>query len=145
MKHNPGFNPAVVDAECFCLNVRRAARAISRRYDELLRPLDLNNGQFSTLVVVAGLQPAAMQTLAERLGLDRTTLTAHVQPLHRRGLLEIAVDPSDRRGRHVSLTSEGRELVQRAMPIWTKLQREFAARFEGRGAEHFRTEIKNFV
>jgi DNA-binding MarR family transcriptional regulator len=50
--------------------------------------------------------------------MDRTTLTAALKPLERRGLLRITVDPSDRRGRLLTLTPKGRKLLARAVPIW---------------------------
>jgi DNA-binding MarR family transcriptional regulator len=50
--------------------------------------------------------------------MDRTTLTAALKPLHRRGLLNIAPDPADRRGRLMKLTPKGRRLLARAVPVW---------------------------
>jgi DNA-binding MarR family transcriptional regulator len=115
-------SPIVVDAECFCLNLKRAARAVARRYDEALGPVDLTNGQFSTLIAIAGLQPVSMQILAERLGMDRTTLTATLKPLQRRGLISIRPDTADRRSRSLTLTDEGAVLLRDAVPLWKKVQ-----------------------
>jgi DNA-binding MarR family transcriptional regulator len=115
-------SPMAVDAECFCLNLKRAARAVARRYDEALGPVDLTNGQFSTLMTIAGLQPVSMQILAEGLGMDRTTLTATLKPLQRRGLISIRPDPADRRGRKLTLTDEGALLLRDAIPLWKKVQ-----------------------
>ncbi len=50
--------------------------------------------------------------------MDRSTLTAYLKPLERRGLVETAVDPTDRRGRLLTLTEAGRMLLQSAVPIW---------------------------
>ena len=84
-------SPAAIGAACNCLALRRAARGIARRYDEAFRPLDLNNGQFSMLTAIAGLQPAGIQRIGEVLGMDRTTVTAALKPLQRRGLVEVEV------------------------------------------------------
>jgi DNA-binding MarR family transcriptional regulator len=112
----------VVAAECYCLNLKRAARSIARRYDEALEPVDLTNGQYSTLTAIAGRQPVAMQVLAEMLGMDRTTLTATLKPLQRRGLISIQLDAADRRSRMLNLTQEGLVLLREAVPLWKKVQ-----------------------
>ena len=54
--------------------------------------------------------------------MDRTTLTANLKPLERRGLVETKVDPADRRGRLLVLTASGRDLLQSALPIWQHTQ-----------------------
>jgi DNA-binding MarR family transcriptional regulator len=125
--------PATVAAECFCLNLKRAARVIARRYDEALEPLDLSNGQYSTLTGIAGLQPVSMQVLAEMLGMDRTTLTATLKPLRRRGLVSIHLDTADRRSRILHLTDEGVALLRDAIPLWKKVQQS-VGRTVGRAA-----------
>src|SRR3974390_322006 len=89
---------------CLCLHVQRAARALARRFDDALRPVGLTNGQFSLLMSLNRPEPPAMGAVASLLGMDRTTLTAALKPLQRRGLLEIAVDPADRRSRTMTLT-----------------------------------------
>src|SRR5579859_5797023 len=92
---------------CLCLHLQRAARAVARRFDEALRPLDLTNGQFSLLMSLNRLEPAAMSGVAALLAMDRTTLTAALKPLQRRELVDIAVDPADRRSRKLTLTDAG--------------------------------------
>ncbi len=105
---------------CLCLHVQRAARAVARRFDDALRPLGLTNGQFSLLVSLNRPQPASMSAVASLLAVDRTTLTANLKPLERRGLLKIAADKSDRRNRMIALTAKGRKLIKIAYPIWER-------------------------
>src|SRR3954451_23343773 len=81
---------------CLCLHVQRAARALARRFDQALKPLGLTNGQFSLLMSLNRPEPPAMGPVAELLAMDRTTLTAALKPLQRRGLLEVQIDPGDR-------------------------------------------------
>src|SRR3954454_18192864 len=81
---------------CLCLHVQRAARALARRFDEELRPFELTNGQFSLLMSLNRPEPPAMGPVASLLAMDRTTLTAALKPLERRGLLKIKSDPNDR-------------------------------------------------
>jgi len=116
-------DPLVMYHECVSLNLKRAARAVGRRYDEALKPVDLTNGQFATLAVIAEFQPLSMQTLADHLSMDRTTLTAALKPLERRALVSVRPDDLDRRGRNVTLTDEGIKLLRNAIPLWKKVQR----------------------
>jgi DNA-binding MarR family transcriptional regulator len=103
---------------CLCLHVQRAARALARRFDEALRPLSLTNGQFSLLMSLNRPQPAGMAAVASLLAMDRTTLTAALKPLQRRGLIKVTADPKDRRGRLMTLTPKGGKLLARAVPVW---------------------------
>jgi len=81
---------------CLCLHVQRTARALARRFDEALRPIGLTNGQFSLMVSLNRPEPPGMKAVASLLAMDRTTLTAALKPLRRRGLVRIMADPADR-------------------------------------------------
>lgn len=107
---------------CLCLHASQAARALGRRFDQAFRPVGLTSGQFSLLNAING--PPAPPTIGEvaaTLAMDRTTLTANLKPLVRRGLLEITADPADRRGRRIRLTPEGLAALAKGMPIWEAL------------------------
>ena len=104
---------------CLCLAAQRAARALARRFDEALRPVGLTSGQFSLLMSLNRPKAPTIGMVAETLAMDRTTLTANLKPLERRGLIEVTVDPQDRRGRRLSLTDEGMTVLAAATPIWT--------------------------
>ena len=110
----------LVRDSCLCLHVQRAARALARRFDEARRPLGLTNGQFSLMMSLNRPQPPAMSAVASVLAMDRTTLTAALKPLERRGLLKITTDRDDRRARLLELTPKGRELLARAVPVWKR-------------------------
>jgi DNA-binding MarR family transcriptional regulator len=105
---------------CLCLHVQRAARALARRFDDALRPIGLTNGQFSLLMSLNRPEPPDMGAVASLLGMDRTTLTAALKPLQRRRLLNIRVDPADRRTRIMTLAPQGRRLLARAVPVWRR-------------------------
>jgi DNA-binding MarR family transcriptional regulator len=109
---------------CLCLHIQRAARAIARRFDEALRPCGLTNGQFSLLISLNRPAPPPMGPVASLLAMDRTTLTAALKPLERRGLVRVSPDPSDRRSRILILTEQGRELLANALPIWKSTHNE---------------------
>ena len=115
---------------CLCLHVQRAARILARLFDEALRPLGLTNQQFSLLMSLNRPEPPTLGPVAELLGMDRTTLTAALKPLERRGLLQVQPDAKDRRSRRLSLTTEGLALLARAMPIWRRIHGEIDERLE---------------
>jgi DNA-binding MarR family transcriptional regulator len=117
-----------VGGSCLCLAARKAARSLSRRYDEALRPFGLTSGQFSVLVAVAQDAPLGMTGLARELGMDRTTLTAALKPLERDGLVSRFVDTNDRRARRWGLTASGRATLAAAMPAWRLVQAATVAR-----------------
>ena len=87
-----------VARSCAVLNLRRAARAVTNRYEDEMRALGLKATQFSLLVAAALRGPVNISALAELMVMDRTTLTRNLKSLQKRGLLR-AVPGSDRRTR----------------------------------------------
>ena len=126
---------------CLCLHAQRTARALARRFDEALRPVGLTNGQFSLLMSLNRPEPASMRSVASLLAMDRTTLTAALKPLERRGLLTVSPDPKDRRSRFVALTLEGMALLASAVPIWTSTHRDVEA-LTGGDADRLRGHMR---
>ncbi|MCL4767917.1 MAG: winged helix DNA-binding protein [Hyphomicrobiaceae bacterium] len=133
--------PLVRDA-CLCLHVQRAARAVARRYDEVLRPLGLTNGQFSLMMSLNRPEPPTMGQVSAVLAMDRTTLTANLKPLARRGLLAVAVDKADRRSRRLRLTPAGRKLLAAALPLWDEAQRANELLMDGSDPERLRADLR---
>jgi DNA-binding MarR family transcriptional regulator len=109
---------------CLCLHVQRAARALGRRFDDALRPLELTQGQFSLLMSLNRREPPRIGDVALLLAMDRTTLTANLKPLHRRGLVQVRPDKEDRRSRRLTLTAGGRALLAAAVPTWMRAHAE---------------------
>ena len=112
---------------CLCLHVQRAARVVARRFDEALRPFDLTNGQFSLMMSLNHPEPASMASVASLLAVDRTTLTAALKPLERRGLVKVTSDARDRRSRLMVLTAQGMKLLASAVPVWQRTHEEVEA------------------
>src|SRR6476619_6102160 len=135
----------VEPGECYSLALRRAARAVSRRYDEALAPLALNNGQFSMLVLLAGLGPVRIQKVAETLAMDRTTVTAALKPLQRRKLVRVHVAEDDARAREVVLTPAGEALLSEAMPLWRAQQERLKKLLSAKDAEALRAQLGRLV
>ena len=126
---------------CFCLHVQRAARAVARRFDDALRPLGLTNGQFSLLMSLNRPEVAGMGSVAALLAMDRTTLTANLKPLERRGLVKVAVDKADKRGRCLTLTPAGRALLGAAVPVWKRTQAAVEGLVSGTDPDELRADL----
>ena len=126
---------------CVCLHVQRAARAVARRFDQALRPLGINNGQFSLLMSLNRPEPPTMGPVADLLAIDRTTLTAALKPLTRNGLVEILPGKDDKRARRLKLTPEGLEVLARAVPIWTELHAKLESELPQGDADHLRQSL----
>lgn len=127
---------------CLCLHVQRAARALARRFDDALRPIGLTNGQFSLLVSLNRPKPPGMTAVAKLLVMDRTTLTAALKPLRRRGLVRVTPDPEDRRGRLMALTNKGRRVLARAVPVWRNTHEEVEALLRDGDTDRLRSNLR---
>ncbi|MFA6032051.1 MAG: MarR family transcriptional regulator [Myxococcota bacterium] len=126
---------------CLCLHVQRAARALARRFDEALRPLDLTNGQFSLMMSLNRPEPPPIGPVANLLAMDRTTLTAALKPLERRRLVIVTPDPKDKRSRRLNLTPEGIALLAAAVPIWQRTHDAVEAGLPGSDPDRLRRDL----
>lgn len=127
---------------CLCLHVQRAARALARTFDTALKPVGLNNGQFSLMMSLNRPQPATMKSVCDLLAMDRTTLTAALKVLQARGWIGSAVDPKDKRGRLLTLTEDGRAVLAKALPIWEATHAELDVTLPGGNAAQLRDSLK---
>jgi DNA-binding MarR family transcriptional regulator len=114
----------IIQAECLATRARQTARLISRIYDELLRPTGLQVSQFTMLVGAArfGERGAAIGALAEKLVMDRTTLTRNLRPLEKGGYLRVARSPTDARVKVILLTKKGERALEQGLPVWQRAQ-----------------------
>ncbi len=124
---------------CACFNLRKAARAVTQLYDEVLAPTGLRGTQFSVLTVIAAAGPATMTYLADTLVMDRTTLTRNLKPLLDRELVERG-EGEDRRQRPIAITPAGRDALGQALPLWEKAQVRIAG---GLGAARWKGMVED--
>jgi DNA-binding MarR family transcriptional regulator len=110
-----------VVSTCACFNLRKASRAITQHFDEILKPSGLLITQFTILVAIAMAKSGTINELAEGLGMDRTTLTRNLKPLEREGWLK-SEPGQDQRTRLISLTTDGAAAVAKALPLWRQAQ-----------------------
>ncbi len=124
MANRPNFE------DCSCFNLRRAARRVTQVYDHALASSGLKTTQFSLLAVLTrkdATEGVAIIRLAEKLGMDRTTLTRNLAVIERNGLVTVRTG-DDPRSRLVVLTKAGRSALECAAPLWAKAQAEMAGK-----------------
>lgn len=137
----PFSTTLLVRDACLCLHIQRAARAVARHFDEAFRPLELTHGQFSLMMSLNRPEPPSMGSVASLLAMDRTTLTANLKPLERRGLVKVMVDDADKRSRRLTLTPAGRKLLAAAVPIWKRTHAAIERRLADGNADRLRADL----
>jgi DNA-binding MarR family transcriptional regulator len=106
---------------CTNLKLRQLDRVVTRHYDAYLSAAGLKNTQYSLLSHVAALGPIRPSDLAQRMGLDASTLTRNVQPLVSQGWLRLGPG-DDARSRLVEVTKEGLAKRSEAKREWKRAQ-----------------------
>lgn len=119
--------PDDIGLTCFALRSRMAARAVTRAYNDRLRPLNLQCTQFALLVAVRMAGAAPIAALAERLDIEPSALQRNLKLLEARGLVA-GRGGRGRNGRRLDLTPEGEALLAAAAPLWAQAQADMAAR-----------------
>jgi DNA-binding MarR family transcriptional regulator len=127
---------------CLCLHVQRAARALARRFDVALRPVGLTSGQFSLLMSLNRPDPPDMAQVAVLLAMDRTTLTANLKPLERRGLVDVLTGEKDRRRRLLALTPDGRSTLAAAVPVWRQTHQAIESLLPDSNPDRLRADLR---
>jgi len=113
---------------CFALQARKTANLLARVYNAALEPLGLEISQFSTLCAVALEQCDSITKLAGALGVERSTLTRNLKLLERDHL--IGRSESEGRGSRYRLTSKGRHMLSKALPLWGDVQERICGNIE---------------
>jgi DNA-binding MarR family transcriptional regulator len=125
---------------CFALHARMTARILSRAYDAALRPLGLSLPQFSVLGVIGHGTTLSETALADRLGLERTTLVRNLKVLEEKRWIEPV--PAEGRGLQHRLTPEGRDVLAAAIPLWCQVQDDLEGRMTDVDPESARQALR---
>jgi len=107
---------------CACFNLRKTSRAITQYYDHLLQPTGLRSTQFSILMILKTKSGIPLMQLAQKLVMDRTTLTRNLVPLEKKNFVEIQ-SGNDRRQKNIFLTKTGERILKKAIPYWENGQK----------------------
>lgn len=112
---------------CYCSTLRQAARAATALYEQVLAEGGVHATQFGALQLIDSTPNLTTTELAEAIGIDQTTATRTLALIKRDGLARDAVG-QDRRQRHWSMTSKGRERLRKSKSLWETAQAEFERR-----------------
>src|SRR5580765_4152431 len=112
-----------IASECVAVRLRMLNRVITNIYDDALRSLDLKVSQMNILVAAAKLGTARPLEVCEYLHLDVSTLSRNVERMRARGWLEVVAD-EDGRSQPFQLTTQGRKLLEKAIPAWSEAQQQ---------------------
>lgn len=127
---------------CNCTALRKASRRISQLYDAALAPSGIKTTQRAILAEVGRSEPATVGELAEALVMDSGALAHTLKPLERDGLVDVAIDPADRRSRLITLTRHGRAKLAETDALWEKAQKGFEAAFGRTDSESLREALR---
>ncbi|UQZ89778.1 MarR family transcriptional regulator [Deltaproteobacteria bacterium Smac51] len=108
---------------CHCINIRRAANAVTDFYDSVLKPIEITANQYSLMSNIERGQPLSISALAANVGLERTTLARTLKPLFNNGWVEDIAPPGSR-DRQLHLTASGLEKLSQARPLWNQAQKK---------------------
>lgn len=131
---------APLGADCFCLQARMTARAVTRTYNAAMAPLGLEITEFSLLLAIDASQVDSISELADLLAFERTTLVRNLKRLEQRKLIAVA----DRKGRSLryALTAKGQTLLAAALPLWRKAQADIRRKLKTGDDETIRTSLR---
>jgi DNA-binding MarR family transcriptional regulator len=114
-------------AACAAWNSRLAARRITQFLERRMAGSGLTIAQFGLMAQIAAASDDTLGALAERLGLEQSSLSRNLHALERDGLVEIAAVEGDQRKRAVWLTESGARRLEAALPVWRAAHAELAA------------------
>jgi DNA-binding MarR family transcriptional regulator len=119
----------MIDA-CSGLDIRLAARRVTRFLEARLAESGLSLAQLGLMAHIAAAYDDTIGALAQRTGLDQSTLSRNLHALERAGLVEIAVIERDLRRRAVWLTERGARSLEATLPVWRSAQKALARLIE---------------
>jgi DNA-binding MarR family transcriptional regulator len=125
---------------CVCSQVRRIARKLSSLYDAVLSPEKLTITQYSLLANIGRAGQLSHSVLAEKVGMERTTLTRNLRPLTRAKWVSSATG-EDRRQHLLELTAAGKRKLLRSLPLWEEAQRQFLSQIGSESLQDLRTRL----
>ena len=130
-----------IDGRCNCLAARQASRYLTAVYDQALSPVELRVTQFSILHKLMKSGPMAIGELANKMAMDRTTLSSNLKPLERDGLIDV-VPGEDRRAKKTVITKAGLIRYRKALPLWAAVQTKFEGTYGKRPAAELRNALR---
>lgn len=107
-----------------CFPTYAVANKILRRYQPLLKELDLTYTQYIVMMVMWEKEEVNEKDLTKALYLKANTLTELLKKLKNKKYIEIRKDQNDKRNIVISITEEGKELKKKAISVPKTLEEE---------------------
>ncbi len=107
---------------CYCTKIRKASKALTQYYINILKPSGLKITQFALLNNLRRLGPVTMSTLSEATNLERTTLIRNLKPLENKKLIQI-ISQENSKANLIYLTDNGEKILNLTLPYWEKAQK----------------------
>jgi len=117
---------------CLCGSFRRTSRALTRLYQNALRPLGLRPTQLTILQVLSRTGELSQGKLGEMLAMDSTSLTRTLAIMSRQGWITERRG-EDRRERWLRLAGGGERKLRSALPVWERVQSRLRQRLGDQG------------
>ncbi|MCA6098402.1 MarR family winged helix-turn-helix transcriptional regulator [Bradyrhizobium australafricanum] len=137
LRHHPGA--------CSCQKLRSASRAVTKMYDEHLQPAGLTISQYSVLAALYYVSAMPLRKLANKLELDRTTLTRSLARLEQQGFISATIDATDSRIRSIAITDAGLQKLIDCYPLWSRAQEQLALALGPRGLGDLRKSLDKSI
>lgn len=109
--------------DCYGIALCRAENALTAFYDERLKSTGITVKQYCLLENLYQMEEANTGELAERVNLERSTLTRNIQILVTRGWIYDKAE-TGRRAHRYALTESGIIIMEKASNIWDEVQNE---------------------
>jgi DNA-binding MarR family transcriptional regulator len=119
----PATSIETIAKTCIAGRLRLLNRVVTNIYDNALRPLGLKISQGNILILTGKMGVVSPVQVCEYLQLDISTLSRNVELMRKKGWLE-EVPGDDARSHPFRLTTEGKRLIEKAVPAWERAQAE---------------------
>jgi DNA-binding MarR family transcriptional regulator len=126
---------------CACTDLRRVTRKLTSLYDSALAPAEITITQYSVLANIGRAGQLSHTALAEKLGMDRTTLTRNLRPLIKARWVAVA-SGEDRRQHLLQLTTSGKKKLNHTLLLWEKIQSQFVSELGTEPLQELRTLLR---
>jgi DNA-binding MarR family transcriptional regulator len=128
------MTPEDMSLFCFGHRSRKAARAVTRAFNQRLKPLNLQITQFILLGVISRVGGRSIAALAEEVGIEPSAVLRNLRVLEQRGLVT-NTGSRGRAGTRLRTTEAGRALIEGSLPTWRQAQADLGALLDGRADE----------
>lgn len=125
MAESPDIPADEAMQRCAANHTRMAARTITRAYDQALKPTGLKVTQFTILVALTQTSFDSITDMADRLALERSSLSRNLTRLEKKDLLRMT---RNGRSQTIEITDAGAAKLEEAYPLWREAQEKVEER-----------------